>query len=63
MGKSTVYIQLKRIEAAREIAAALANSRSKAYLDAETLMLNLTTTLDSNLEKVPFSAQPVGPKQ
>ena len=46
LGKSQAYIQLKRIEAAREIAIALANSKSKAYLDAETLMLNLTTSLD-----------------
>lgn len=55
LGKSQAYIQLKRIEAAREIATSLANSRNKAYLDAETLMLNLTTSLDSNLEKVPIN--------
>ena len=53
LGKSQAYIQLKRIEAACEIAKHLANSRSKAYLDAETLMLNLTNSLDQNLEKVP----------
>jgi prohibitin 2 len=55
LGKSQAYIQLKRIEAAREIATSLAQSRNKAYLDAETLMLNLTTSLDSNLEKVPIN--------
>ena len=56
LGKSTAYIQLKRIEAAREIAYSLAASKSRAYLDAETLMLNLTTSLDSNLEKVPIGS-------
>ena len=58
LGKSSAYIQLKRIEAAREIAQSLAQSKSKAYLDAETLMLNLTTTLDSNLEKIPAGVTP-----
>jgi len=53
LGKSQAYIQLKRIEAAREVAHHLAQSRSKAYLDAETLMLNLTNSLDQNLEKIP----------
>lgn len=53
LGKSQAYIQLKRIEAAREVASYLANSRVKAYLDAETLMLNLTNSLDQNLEKLP----------
>jgi len=56
LGSSTAYIQLKRIEAAREIAISLAKSKSRAYLDAETLMLNLTTSLDSNLEKMPIGA-------
>ena len=56
LGKSQAYIQLKRIEAAREIAKSLAQSRGKAYLDAETLMLNLTTSLDQNLEKVPMNS-------
>ena len=57
LGQSPAYIQLKRIEAAREIADLLANSNSKAYLDAETLMLNLTSSLDANLEKVPAGVQ------
>lgn len=58
LGKSHAYIQLKRIEAAREIAYSLAQSKSRAYLDAETLMLNLTSSLDSNLEKVATNPQP-----
>ena len=54
IGKSQAYIQLKRIEAACEVAKYLAQSRSKAYLDAETRMLNLTNSLDNNLEKIPI---------
>jgi prohibitin 2 len=57
LSKSPTYIQIRRIEAAREIAHSLAISRNKAYLDAETLLLNLTTTLDANLEKVPAGGQ------
>jgi hypothetical protein len=29
----------------------MAHSRNKAYLDADTLLLNLTQQLDQNLEK------------
>ena len=50
--QSGAYIQIKRIEAARDIAESLAKSRNRAYLDAETLFLNLTSSLDENLEKV-----------
>lgn len=52
IGKSGAYVQIKRIEAARDIADALAKSRNKAYLDSDTLLLNLTGSLDANLEKV-----------
>ena len=51
MRKSPAFIELRRIEAAREIANLLSNSRNKVYLDAETLLLNLTNKLDENLEK------------
>ncbi len=51
MQKSPAFIELRRIEAARDIADRLANSRNKVYLDAETLLLNLTNKLDENLEK------------
>ncbi len=52
IGKSGAYVQIKRIEAARDIADSLASSRNRAYLDSDTLLLNLTGSLDSNLEKV-----------
>lgn len=50
--KSSAYIQIKRIEAAREIAESLSKSRNRAFLDSDSLLLNLTGTLDENLEKV-----------
>lgn len=57
LGKSGAYIQLRRIDAAREISEHLARSRSKAYLDSDTLLLNLTSSLDHNLEKIPVGTQ------
>lgn len=42
---------MRRIEAAREIAATLARSRNRVFLDADTLMLNITQKLDENLNK------------
>jgi len=51
MTDSPAYIDLKRIEAAREIAKVLGKSNNKVYLDSETLLLNLTHGLDQNLEK------------
>jgi prohibitin 2 len=53
IGKSGAYVQIKRIEAARDIADSLSKSRNKAYLDSDTLLLNLTGSLDANLEKLP----------
>lgn len=54
--KSPAFIELRRIEAAREIATLLAQSRNKVYLDSETLLLNLTNSLDENLEKYQLGA-------
>lgn len=51
MQESPAYIDLKRIEAAREIANNLGQSRNKVYLDSDSLLLNLTSGLDQNLEK------------
>jgi len=51
MKDSPAYIDLRRIEAAREIAKSLSNSRNKVYLDSDALLLNLTSGLDENLEK------------
>lgn len=35
------FIELRKIEAAREIAQTIAKSQNKVYLNAETLLLNL----------------------
>jgi prohibitin 2 len=43
------YIDLKRIEAARDIARTLGQSRNKVYLDADSLLLNLTSPVDNML--------------
>lgn len=54
--KSPAFIELRRIEAAREIAVMLAKSRNRAFLEADTLLLNITSKLDENLEKSGKSA-------
>ena len=46
MKDSPAYIDLRRIEAAREIAKSLSSSRNKVYLDSDALLLNLTSGLD-----------------
>ena len=51
MADSPAYIDLRRIEAAREIAKNLSQTRNKVYLDSDALLLNLTSGLDQNLEK------------
>ncbi len=50
------YIELKRIEAARKIADTLSTSRNRAFIDSDTLMLNLASPLNqrlANLEDKP----------
>lgn len=49
--KSPAYLDLRRIEASREIAQIMARSRNRVFLEADTLLMNLTTPLNSNLEK------------
>lgn len=48
---SPAFLDLRRIEAAREIATIMSRSRNRVFLEADTLLMNLTTGLDSNLEK------------
>ena len=51
IGKSMnpAYIELKRIEAARKIAETLSVSRNRAFLDSDTLLLNLIGPLNQKL--------------
>uniref|UniRef100_A0A7S3FZG2 Prohibitin n=1 Tax=Strombidium rassoulzadegani TaxID=1082188 RepID=A0A7S3FZG2_9SPIT len=51
MSQNPAYIDLRRIETAKDIAKLLGNTRNKVYLDSDTLLLNLTQSLDQNLEK------------
>jgi len=44
-------LELRRIEAAREIATIMSRSRNRVFLEADTLLMNLTGGLDGNLEK------------
>lgn len=38
--KNPAFIQLRRIEATREVAQTMANSQNKVYLNADNLLLN-----------------------
>ena len=49
--RSPAFLDLRRIEAAREIATIMSRSRNKVFLEADTLLMNLTSGLDKNLEK------------
>ena len=49
--RSPAYLDLRRIEAARDIASIMAKSRNRVFLEADTLLMNLTSGLDNNLEK------------
>lgn len=51
LSKSPAYLDLRRVEAAKEIATILSKSRNRVFLEADTLLLNLTAPLDANLEK------------
>lgn len=51
MQQSPVFLELKRIEAARNIARIIGKGENKVYLEADTLLMNLTSGFNSNLEK------------
>lgn len=51
MSKNPAYLDLKRIEAARNIAHTLAQSRTRVFVESDTLLLNLTQGLNESLEK------------
>lgn len=52
LAKSPAFLDLRRVEAAREIATNLSKSRNRIYLEADTLLLNLTSPINENLEMV-----------
>lgn len=51
MQKSPAFLQLRRVEAAQEIATILSRSRNRIFLESDTLLLNLTSNMDQNLNR------------
>jgi hypothetical protein len=51
MAASPAFLDLRRVETAKEIATILGKSRNRAFLEADTLLLNLTQGLNASLEK------------
>jgi hypothetical protein len=51
MSKNPAYLDLKRIEAARNIAHTLSQGRTRVFVESDTLLLNLTQGLNESLEK------------
>ena len=48
---TTAFLEMQRIEAAKKIATIMGKSRNRVYLEADTLLLNLTGGVDAHLEK------------
>jgi hypothetical protein len=46
-----VFLELKRIEAARNIAKIIGEGQNRVFLDSDTLMMNLTQGFNQNLER------------
>ncbi len=63
MRKSPAYIELERIQAAKEISALMGRSRNRLFLEADTLLMNLTGKFDTNLEKSSVSASDIARAQ
>ena len=51
MAVSPAFLDLRRVEAAREIATILSRSRNRVFLESDSLMMNLTQGLNSSLER------------
>ena len=51
MTSSPAFLDLRRVEAAREIATIMGKSRNRVFIEADTLLLNLTQGLNASLEK------------
>lgn len=55
------YLELKTIEAARDIAHSLANSQNKVYLSSDMLMFNLLGSLGGYVTLLSFSESAQAP--
>ena len=45
------FLELRRIDAAREISTIMSRSRNRVYLEADTLLMNLTQGFNENMER------------
>jgi len=61
MKKNPAFAELRRIEAAREIANAVAQSPNRVYLNSDSLLINLMT--DFTGSKAQGNKFPIGPQQ
>lgn len=52
MKENSAFIELRRIEAAKDISEKLARFRGRAFLDADMLFLNLSEDYSANLTKI-----------
>ena len=51
LADNPAFIELRRIEASKDIADILGRSRNRLFLEADTLMMNLTGAFNENLER------------
>jgi len=50
--QNPAFIELRRIEASKDIATVLGRSHNRIFLESDTLLTNLTATYNENLERV-----------
>lgn len=46
------YLEIKRLDAAKDISNHVARSNNKVFLDSNTLLMNITEKLDENMDRV-----------
>jgi hypothetical protein len=51
MAQSPVFLELKRIEAARNIAKIIGQGQNRVFLESDSLLMNLTASFNENLER------------
>jgi prohibitin 2 len=51
MAQSPAFLEIRRLEAARDIATTIGKSRNRVFLESDSLLLNLTAGFNANLEK------------
>lgn len=58
LAQNPAFIDLRRIEASKDIADVIGRSRNKVFLESDSLMMNLTGAFNENLEKQQISNKP-----